>query len=561
MRVGAAATGAAWVAANSGGYWKYGRALADPAAAQRALLMEYVRLNADTEFGRCHGFSTIRSVADYQARVPLASYGDLAGSVGAIAEGRQGVLTREPVRGLALSSGSAAAAKRIPYTRRLQREFRRAIAPWVVDLSRRHPRAAFGGAYWSITPALPHPAAPPGAVRVGFDEDSEYVGGLGKRLVEATLAVPGAVRFVQDIEAFRYVTLLYLLRRSDLSLISVWHPSFLTLLLGALRAHWRALLDDLARGTLTPPGGLSSTMAARLQCRPCPGRARDLQRLAPDDYTAIWPCLAVVSCWADSHAAMSAAEITRLLPGVVIQPKGLLATEGVVTLPFAALTPLAVRSHFFEFLHEGRACLAHEVVPGRIYSVVLTTGGGLYRYRLEDRVEVNGFVGRTPSLRFLGKEDHVSDLRGEKLNETFVAGALAQAWTAAGITPRYAFIAPDVVSSPPSYALYVDTPGSVPAGLAVLVDDLLAANPHYRYCRALGQLAPLRVVRVSSMFHRYAARCREAGQRLGDIKPLALSTRTGWTEVFINNPINNSIDSPIDNPINNPINNQIAQSR
>ena len=552
-----AATGAAWVAANSGGYWKYRRALADPAAAQRALLMEYVRLNADTDFGHRHGFSTIRSVADYQARVPLASYGDLAGSVGAIAEGRQGVLTREPVRALALSSGSAAAAKRIPYTRRLQREFRRAIAPWVVDLYCRHPRAAFGGAYWSITPALPHPAGPPGAVPVGFDDDSEYVGGLGKRLVEATLAVPGAVRFVQDIEAFRYVTLLYLLRRSDLSLISVWHPSFLTLLLGALPAHWRALLDDLARGTLTPPGRLSSTLAARLRCRPSPGRARDLQRLAPDDYTAIWPRLAVVSCWADSHAAMSAAEITRLLPGVVLQPKGLLATEGVVTLPFAGLTPLAVRSHFFEFLHESRACLAHELVAGRIYSVVFTTGGGLYRYRLEDRVEVNGFVGRTPSLRFLGKEDHVSDLRGEKLNETFVAGALAQAWTAAGIAPRYAFIAPDVVSSPPSYVLYVDTPGSVPAGLGVLVDDLLAANPHYRYCRALGQLAPLRVVRVSSMFHRYAARCREAGQRLGDIKPLALSARTGWTEVFTNNPINNSIN----NPINNPINNQITQSR
>jgi len=71
-----AATGAAWVAANSGGYWKYRRALADPAAAQRALLMEYVRLNADTHFGHRHGFSTIRSVADYQARVPLASYGD-----------------------------------------------------------------------------------------------------------------------------------------------------------------------------------------------------------------------------------------------------------------------------------------------------------------------------------------------------------------------------------------------------------------------------------------------------------------------------------------------------
>jgi len=538
VRLGVAAAGAAWVAANSSGYWKYWRALADPAAEQRARLMEYVRLNADTEFGRQHGFSTIRSVADYQARVPLASYADCAGSIQAIAEGRPRVLTGEPVRAFALSSGSVAAAKRIPYTRRLQREFRRAIAPWVVDLYRRHPRAAVGGAYWAITPAFPASAGPSGAVPVGFDEDSEYVGGLAKRLVDATLAVPGAVRFIQDIEAFRYVTLLCLLRCRDLSLVSVWHPSFLTLLLGALPAHWRALLDDLKRGSVSPPAGLPPALAARLVIRPSPDRARDLQHLAPDDYRAIWPRLAVVSCWADGHAAMPAGEIARLLPGVAIQPKGLLATEGVVTLPFAGLTPLAVRSHFFEFLHEGRAYLAHELVPGRIYSVVLTTGGGLYRYRLEDRVEANGVVGRTPSLRFLGKEDHVSDLCGEKLNETFVAGVLARACAASGIAPRFAFIAPDVASSPPAYVLYVETAGRVPSHVAPLVDDLLAANPHYRYCRALGQLAPLRVVRAASMFPRYAARCREAGQRLGDIKPLALSVRSGWTEVFANSSIN-----------------------
>ncbi len=534
MRAAAAVAGAAWVAAHSAGYWKYRRALADPATAQRARLMEYVRLNAGTAFGRRHGFSSIRSVEQYQARVPLASYADVRGSIEAIAEGHQQVLTRERVTRLALSSGSVAAAKRIPFTGTLQGEFRRAVAPWIVDLYRRHPRAAAGGAYWSISPALPSPAVALGAVPVGFAEDSEYLGGLAKRLVDATLAVPSFVRLVPGLDAFRYVTLWHLLRRGDLSLVSVWHPSFLALLLGALPAHWSALLDDLRRGTLTPPGGLPRALAPHVNRRPARGRAEALSRLAPDDYTAIWPHLAVVSCWADGHAAVPARQIARLLPGVVIQPKGLLATEGVVTLPFAGRTPLAVRSHFFEFLDEGRVALAHELEPGRRYSVVLTTGGGLYRYRLEDRVEMDGMVERTPSLRFLGKEDHVSDLCGEKLNETFVAGVLARAWTSGGIAPRFGFVAPDVTSSPPGYVLYLEAADAVSPELARLVDDLLSANPHYRHCRALGQLAPLCIVRAASMFPRYAARCREAGQRLGDIKPLALNTRSGWTEVFNN---------------------------
>jgi hypothetical protein len=528
-----AAAGVAWIAANSAGAWAFSRALTDPARAQQQLLRRYLRDNADTVVGRRYGFAGIRTIAEYQARVPIVSYRDLEADLDRVARGKPRVLTCEPVRRLALSSGSVAAAKRVPCTSRLQREFRRAIAPWMVDLFRQHPRAALGRAYWSITPSAavtPSPAHQ--TVPLGFEEDSEYVGGLAKHLVDATLAVPGAVRLVQDIEAFRYLTLLALLRCRDLSLVSVWHPSFFTLLLDVLPRHWNRLVEDVARGGARPPGALPAVVARAFAFRRARGRAAELSRIGPTDCGRLWPSLAVVSCWADGHAALYAGMLRQRLPGVRVQPKGLLATEGVVTIPFRGRTPLAVRSHFFEFLSDGRAWPAHEIEPGRAYSVVLTTGGGLYRYRLDDRVEVDGFVERTPSLRFLGKEDHVSDLCGEKLNETFVAHALARVFAAAGLSPRYAFVAPERAPVPPRYVLYVDADGELPSALAAAVDDGLAENPQYRWCRALGQLGPVRVVRAPTMYARYAARCRAAGQRFGDIKPLALSTRDGWREVF-----------------------------
>src|SRR4029079_6464270 len=134
--------------------------------------------------------------------------------------------------------------------------------------------------------------------------------------------------------------------------------------------------------------------------------------------------------------------------------KGLLATEGFVTIPFAGRWPLAIRSHFFEFLAEdGGARFAWERNEGEVYSVVLTAGGGLYHYCLQDRVRVEGFVEKTPSLRFLGKEGHVSDLRGEKLHESFVAGVLARIFERAGIAPRFAMLAPDENG----YALYLES--------------------------------------------------------------------------------------------------------
>jgi GH3 auxin-responsive promoter len=535
MKPSTVIAGAAWMASNAGGYWRYRSALTDPAATQRAILAQYLRTNATTTFGRRHGFSDIHSIDAYQARVPLASYSDFSPSIEDISRGEAGVLTRDRVRMLALSSGSVSAAKRIPYTSGLQQEFRRAIAPWVLDLYLNHPALALGCSYWSITPVAMESRSAPGAVPVGFEEDSEYLGRAGKRLVDATLAVPGAVRFVRDMDTFRYVTLLFLLRRPDLSLVSVWHPTFLTLLLDALALHWEALLDDVQRGTISPSSNLSKAVGERLRStlRPDPRRANQLRAIGPRDYAAIWPDLRLVSCWTEGHAALALHALRTMLPHVDIQPKGLLATEAVVTVPFRGLTPLAVRSHFFEFLQEGRAYLAHQLLPGEVYSVVVTTGGGLYRYRLEDRVQVNGFVEKTPSLRFLGKEDHVSDLCGEKLSEIFVASALAEACQRLGVVPRFALLAPDLSAAPPSYTLYLETDNEPPLELGQLLDDGLARNPHYGYCRTLGQLASVRLFRASGpLFSCYVERCRERGQRIGDIKPLSLSSRAGWSDVF-----------------------------
>lgn len=565
MSVATALAGIGWWAANSRGHQRYRAALAAPAAAQAALLQRYLRRGADTAFGRAHGFARMRGAEDYRAGVPLRGYDDYRGWIERVAGGEPRVLTRAPVRALELSSGSTAAAKRIPYTEELQRELRRAVAPWVVDLYRRRPRLALGAAYWSITPlALLEDAAPAAgaaraepaaaaagarararqrnAVRREFEEDSEYLGGALKRLVDATLAVPGAVRWIRDVEAFRYVTLLCLLHRADLALISVWHPSFLALLLEALPRHWPSLVEDVRRGGCRPPAGLAPALAAALSSRlpPRPRRAAALARLAPGEPARIWPRLELISCWGDAHAALHAEALGGLFPGVEVQRKGLLATEAFVSLPYAGRTPLAVRSHFFEFLPRSAApagggtdgaVLAHQLEPGEVYSVVVTTGGGLYRYRLEDRVEVDGHVGRTPSLRFLGKEDHVVDLCGEKLNEGFVAAAFQRAFAGAGLAPRFALLAPDPRPSP-AYTAYLELSAAPPPGLREALERELSANPHFAYAMRLGQLT-LRLYHLEApAFPLYVRRCGERGQRLGDVKPLALSPLAGWSDLF-----------------------------
>lgn len=546
-----------WRAASLRQARRFRRALGRVAETQAKLLAAGLAANRKTDYGRRHGFASIRSVADYQRRVPLTVYDDYAGEIERLAAGEGGVLTRQPVERFVPSSGSAAAAKLIPYTAALRAELRRALAAWIADLHAHDPQLLDGPAYWSITPLTEGPARTPGGTPIGFEEDSAYLGPLGA-LVESTLAVPGAVQHLREVSAFRYATLLFLLREERLRLISVWNPTFLSLLLAPLAEWWEPLLADLARGTLRPPGppdahdavnALAADIRQRLESRlsPAPRRARALARLRPDDFTAIWPRLRLLSCWADGPAAPYARELGQRFPGVAMQPKGLLATEAFVSLPLAGHdgAALAVTSHFFEFLTEsGEPRLAHQLERGRAYAVVVTTGGGFYRYQLQDVVEVVGFAGQAPCLRFAGKTDQVSDWFGEKLNERFVAGVLERLFDRRRLQPRFALLAPEPAPEPCAgelrYALYLELAngGGLDGldglgGLDALAGDLDAAlseNFHYAWCRRLGQLAPPRIAPVAGGQERYLRACQELGQKLGNVKPAALHKATRWSE-------------------------------
>jgi len=351
------------------------------------------------------------------------------------------------------------------------------------------------------------------------------------------LAVPGAVARIVDLTAFRYATLRFLLAAGDLTLLSVWNPTFLTALLRPLSAWFDQLGADIRAGTLRPPVVLDAATAAALApyLRPDPARAAALARTggAP---RAIWPRLGLISCWTDAAAGQFVPELRRLLPDVEIQPKGLLATEGFISLPLAdqAGAALALRCHFFEFAEadSARCRLAHELELGGRYRVVLTTAGGLYRYQLRDEVEVVGFHHQCPLLRFLGKCDLGSDLVGEKLAESHVRAVLERLALPAG----FALLVP-VLDRPPRYRLYVQGPELADCvTLATRLQAGLEENPYYRHAVAIGQLAPVEVACLAPQGEpawRIVERRRLAlGQKVGSIKPVALDGWPGWPREF-----------------------------
>jgi hypothetical protein len=249
---------------------------------------------------------------------------------------------------------------------------------------------------------------------------------------------------------------------------------------------------------------------------------------SPVDTALLWPRLDTVSAWADGTSRPYALRLADMLPHAVLQPKGLLATEGAVTTPCSPSWPVpALISAVLEFIDDnGKPLLCDELHAGESYRVVITNAGGFYRYDLGDRLLCHGYEDALPLLEFIGR-DIASDLVGEKLTEPFVSAALTLISGTACLAPRAA--------ARPHYVLLVDTRDRDTARCAAAtIEQRLRSNPQYNYARKIGQLGPVAYEIVDHLLERYLRLGTRRGRRLADIKPPGLLTDAATVECLIN---------------------------
>ena len=432
-------------------------------------LAELLASNSSTAYLRSHGRPL--TLDAFRTQVPLCDYESLTPWLRRITDGESDILFHGRPCAYERTGGSAGGSKLIPYSAAGIVEFRRAVSPWLAATLARH--AVTGTVYFSISPVA-RTAERIGDVPVGLP-DAAYLDEATCQVLMTRSAVPFSVSEIADVATWRQETRRHLSSASALELISVWSPTFLLSLL------------------------------------------EDHERIA-----AAWPRLKVISCWADGSSRPYAAELAARFPGVAIEPKGLISTEAVVTVPNEDGVPELVANGFFEFLSENHAFLAHELEPGREYEVVVTTASGLYRYRSGDTVCCCGYAasGR-PILGFVGRSGLSCDLVGEKLGESFVATALA-------FLPGFSLLLPHARKR--AYVLVREHDTS-PADLARL-DAALCHNPQYAYASKLAQLSPPSFLRVPRAWAIYERTLLTRGTRPGDIKPTALRPEPFWLDVF-----------------------------
>jgi hypothetical protein len=508
---------------------------------QQHILLDYLRKNQETQFGQEHGFCQIATITMYREKVPIRTYQEFLPYIQALQQGAPHILTAENTLYF-LPTGGTTGTKLIPYTQTLKQEFQNALAPWLADIAIHFPDILWGKTYWTITP--------PGTrlqirknskIPIGFEEDSAYFG-WKSRLLENIFAVPSWSTQLRSIENFRFLTLYFLLKERNLRWMSLWSPTFLLVLLEELGHHKDRLLSSLYSGTPHLPE--DEEWPVTIRPAPLPERTKELEHLfalpAEEAYRKIWPYLSFISLWQDGYAQYPAQHLKKFFTNPYFQGKGLLATEGVVSIPLHAAQAQgsvpAFNAHFFEFVtKDGEAKCLWELEQDQIYSILLTTGGGLYRYAIGDMVAVTGFYKNLPLLRFLGRQGRSSDLAGEKLAEEFVNTVLEKVLASFPLDFSFLLIAPEQYQDTRGYVLFLETSqeGKRILGFARQLEIALRQNVHYDFAVKLRQIAPLQIFLVECDGQKsYLQRSVDEGQKLGDIKPLTFDIRMGWKDIF-----------------------------
>lgn len=174
---------------------RFETATRDPVGTQHRKLLEIVGRNADTEYGKEYGFSSIRALEDYRGRVPIVDYDGIKERIDQIVAGARNVLTAEDPVMFAQTSGTTGDAKYIPVTPTCRgRDHSDPMRTWSFHAANEHPGTFRGKLVSMVSPAVE------GLTESGlpYGSTSGHIYQNMPRVVRSAYAIPYEVFLISD---------------------------------------------------------------------------------------------------------------------------------------------------------------------------------------------------------------------------------------------------------------------------------------------------------------------------------------------------------------------------
>ncbi|MCR4841761.1 MAG: GH3 auxin-responsive promoter family protein [Eubacterium sp.] len=528
---------------------------ADTEGVQRGLLKEVLEKNAGTEFGRELGFAEISSYEEYRDRIPLSEWEDYEERMERIAEGENNILISEEPVYFCISSGSSSKPKYIPLTRKdveLQIEYWLKGIPEVIrnGLPGRSDDELFGRTFYTSEFYITDmPDGRMNGVRTGAPY--RYLDRLEGFDCSAYTS-PKEVLFPEKLEDMLYVKVRFALAERDVTAVSGIFVNRMVGLFQYIVRFWDELIHDMETGTVSEVFDVSDEWKEYLgqQLPADPERAAELRTIdvrgGKDLIKKIWKKLAFVSFIGGSIYSRFMDDLREFTGDTPIHYFVYAASEsnfGIATEvddvdAYYTLTP---DTTFFEFIPvggDGTAIPAWEVEKGKQYEFVITTVSGLYRYQMQDVIEVVDFFEKSPIVRICYRKNLMLNVSEEYMNLRQLEKAIE------GFSNRTGMSSPefcveeiyDVI--PPRYRFYVEaehTGGEYgPEKLSKIMDEELKNSCYtYQVSRDLDEIdEPLVFLLKRGAFREYEQLLSLKGYRMEQNKPIRILKTQEQREFF-----------------------------
>ena len=429
-----------------------------PRHAAEKTLRDILTISKDTVYGKEHHFDRILSATSaqelfrlYRFYVPENnSFETLRPYVERHKNGEENVLFPGKPDMYATTSGTTSQPKWVPMTHKYLKDvYGKMSHIWTWNFVKHRPRI-FGGHMFPIV----------GKEVEGYAPDGTIYGSVSGVLVRDIPAIikkhyvaPASVMAIEDYAARNYTLMRLALQWRDVTLWATANPSTILELLHTVDDNIDEMILDIALGTLSDKFEVAPEIREELShwMKPQPERAKELKELLtagkmePKYY---WPWLQYLSTWkcGNTKVYMDKYMDKFDFDKTFYQELGYIATECRFgfSLDDSIESVLFPHFHYYEFVAEEELdspkkhfLQIDELQVGKRYNAYVTTYSGLFRYNMNDLVEVGGHYYNTPTVHMISKVNGIVSLTGEKLYEPQFIQAVHEAEEETGIKTKF----------------------------------------------------------------------------------------------------------------------------
>ena len=362
----------------------------DPMGCQEDLVLRIARENANTAFGREHGFDRIRNIDDFRMRVPVSCYNDYPEYIERIANGERNVLTAYLTEHLSTFDGF----KRLPLSRWGVQAFYDYNFCAAFYIAGNEGLLAGGMTLNLVDNRL---ETLPSGVHVGNL--------LGRQLIKRDFdnsqvyVIPIDVANSVGQNDILYIQALYALSQKKISLAICDHYSDMIELLRYIEKHWPRLANEIEQGNsyITADAMRASTIR----------EVMEQHHIGTQLVTKLWPDLHGMVIY-DVCCLTTSFELLRTYCGRDVHYifAGINSAIGSFTMPLNIDDPQTVLipdSVFYEFKpleskNYDDLLTLNQIEMGKSYELIATTLSGLYRYKTNKIFYVVGRHHDTPTV-------------------------------------------------------------------------------------------------------------------------------------------------------------------